>query len=80
MLPVWSSFGFDDKARLSTTAVLVAATVWIYAGTFVVGCKAFVVTLVHRIFESSTTRRAQGGNIRGDEEAGKREEKQATTQ
>lgn len=50
MLPVWSSFGFDDKARLNTAAVLVAATVWVYAGTFVVGCKAFVVTLVHRDF------------------------------
>lgn len=51
MLPVWSSFGFDDKARLNTAAVLVAATVWIYAGTFVVGCKAFVVTLVHRVLK-----------------------------
>lgn len=53
-----------------------AAAVWVYAGTVVVCCEALAVTLVHRILKSATVGCSQGGNVRGDEEEGKREKKQ----
>lgn len=39
-------------------------------------CEALAVTLVHRILKSATIGCSQGGNVRGDEEEGKREKKQ----